>query len=124
MTKTHITVTIEWRWNENKRGGRPAIFKGVTMPIAVNMFSYDLFGLTRVPFDLAEDSKSRVEGDTHKPVVTIRSEKKTSLFSRFWNDNPGNDQPGKDRYAEQEQKLREDRKNCHAILLGGFFPIL
>ncbi|MCF1432359.1 hypothetical protein GOZ97_05680 [Agrobacterium vitis] len=98
------------------------------MPIAVNMFSYDLFGLTRVPHDLVEDSKSRGEGHTQKPVVakSVMSPKveESSLFSRFWNGNPANNQPGKDRDAEQEQKIREDRKNCHAILLGGFFPIL
>ncbi|KAA3511261.1 hypothetical protein G6L63_15275 [Agrobacterium vitis] len=98
------------------------------MPIAVNMFSYDLFGLTRVPLDLVEDSKSRSEGHTEKTVVAksvmSRKVEKSSLFSRFWNGSPANDQPGKDRDAEQEQKLREDRKNCHAILLGGFFPIL
>ncbi|ACM39206.1 MULTISPECIES: hypothetical protein [Rhizobium/Agrobacterium group] len=98
------------------------------MPIAVNMFSYDLFGLTRVPHDLVEDSKSRGEGHTQKPVVAksvmSRKVEKSSLFSRFWNGNPANNQPGKDRDAEQEQKIREDRKNCHAILLGGFFPIL
>lgn len=98
------------------------------MPIAVNMFSYDLFGLTRVPFDLAEDGKSRSEGHTQKPRVETSVKtpeaKKISFLSRFWSGNPVSDQSGKDRYAEQEQKLREERKNCHAILLGGFFPIL